>query len=553
MSAKETKESTVKVDKFINDKKRAEASVVFYSAEQEICIRHKSGCLPEILDAVDLALRSSPELNIFVHAKRLVRVHEVQTAPAGIQRHEGAIIIHPLESSHLTELIGRAAIHVKYDMRVTDIETGKKGTWVSCDCPRRVAEAYISRGHWPDLPTLTGFVEAPTLDQTGRLIDKPGYDSASGLYLAFSTEFLSEYKQPKLKANKKDAIKALEDLSQLFDSFPFVSEEDRSAIIASIITSLVRRILPSAPMFAVTAPMPGTGKSILAETSAIISTGRRSSVLSLGHDDAELEKRLGGVLLAGDAAVMLDNIERPLGGDLLCQVTTQPSARIRPLGGSSVISVPTHSLLLATGNNLSIIGDLKRRVVLVRLDAKIERPEQRAFSRNHIQEVLNKRGEIVSAALTLSLAYLSAGAPSAQQHVPFGSFELWDKLVRRPLLWLGYPDPLGGAEALRDNDPDLEAMRALYGAWSGIDRLKGKNTAAEVVNVGLEYMIGGGEALYPELRDSLQLVCSEKPNARRLGNWLRSHRDRIVDGMQLERCGKDGHAKVAKWRIVKCN
>ena len=57
--------------------------------------------------------------------------------------------------------------------------------------------------------------------------------------------------------------------------------------------------------------------------------------------------------------------------------------------------------------------------------------------------------------------------------------------------------------------------------------------------------------LHGELRDALQLVCSEKPNARRLGYWLRAHRDRIVDGLTLKQAGSEGHAKVARWRIVR--
>jgi putative DNA primase/helicase len=562
MSYTDVESATAKVDAFLKGKNvialpvpevsEKTAPVVFYSADGRMGIRHTNGRLPEILDAVGLALSASPNMNVFVHAGRLVRVHEVKNKSVGIHRPDGALVIHPLEASHLTELIGRAAMHVKYDLRSTDDASGKKGAWVNCDCPRRVSESYIARGYWPEIPVLSGFVEAPTIDHTGRLIDKRGYDSESGLYLAISDAVTDTYQSPTNKPSKSEAEKALKYLSELVESFPFVNDEDKSAIIAAIITAMVRRVLPSAPMFAVTAPMPGTGKTLLAETAAIIATGRRSSVLSLGHDDAEAEKRLGGVLLAGDAAILLDNIERPLGGDLLCQVTTQPSVRLRPLGVSSVISVPTHALMLATGNNLAIVGDLKRRVVLIRMDAKTERPEQRAFDRSHIDEVISKRGALISAALTIPMAYMAAGAPAIHGHRPFGSFELWDQMVRRPLLWLGYPDPLGGAEALRESDPDLEAMRALFSAWLEIPSLNKPCTVAEIIKVGMEYMLGGGDSACPELRDALQLVCSEKVNSRRLGIWLRNHRDRIVDGMQLIRAGDDGHAKVAMWRIVKC-
>ena len=119
--------------------------------------------------------------------------------------------------------------------------------------------------------------------------------------------------------------------------------------------------------------------------------------------------------------------------------------------------------------------------------------------------------------------------------------------MRRPLLWLDLPDPLMTSEELREQDPDLEAMRLMFSAWQQVfsDRAV---TVAEVINEGAAV----GQSLNEELRDALQLVCAEKPNSRRLGFWLRSHRERIIDGVQLRQAGTDGHAKVAKWRVIKC-
>jgi putative DNA primase/helicase len=352
-----------------------------------------------------------------------------------------------------------------------------------------------------------------------------------------------------MNIEKRDAHDGADCLLNLIDSFPLVALEDRTAVLASIITALVRRSLPSAPMFCVTAPTPGTGKTMLAETACVIATGRRASVMTLGQDDAETEKRLAGMYLAGVLAVMLDNIERPIGGELLCQANTQPSLSLRPLGSSSVVNVPTHALLLATGNNLAVVGDLKRRVCMIRLDAKTERPELRTFERNHLDEVFARRGELIRAALTIPMAYIAAGCPRIDDLPPLGSFDEWDRLVRRPLVWLGMPDPLKASEYLRDQDPDLANMRALFAAWKGAFADKAV-TVSEIVAAGLERQAMGSELLRPDLFDSLQVICAEKPNARRLGNWLRIHRDRIVDGMRLDQAGMDGKAKVAKWRIV---
>jgi putative DNA primase/helicase len=133
---------------------------------------------------------------------------------------------------------------------------------------------------------------------------------------------------------------------------------------------------------------------------------------------------------------------------------------------------------------------------------------------------------------------------------PLGGFEQWDRMVRRPLVWLGLPDPLKASDSLREQDPDLEGMRLLLAAWR--DAFQGDpTTAAKVVEGGM--IAGSLETMKREpLYDALQMVCNEKPNARRLGYWLRRHQDRIVDGMQVKQAGSDGHAKVARWIVLNC-
>lgn len=514
-----------------------------FNGDGQRVIRHDPGKLPEILDECEQAL-AEIDCNLFVQSGRLVRIYPAKEGLTfGVNRPRGAITLHPVDGAHLVELLTKAAIHQRFDARADKYKP--------CDCPRRVADAFLSRGNWPHLNELAGFVETTTITPEGRVIDQPGYDEETGLFAAFELNVRST--SPKAKPSRADADKAKAVLLDLMHEFPNVDAVDTSAMLAGIITSLVRRILPAAPMVAITAPTPGTGKTLIAETFAIIATGRRASVLSLGHDDAEAEKRLAGVLMAGDACILLDNVERPLRGDLLCQVCTQQFVRLRPLGTSTPVSIPTHALLAATGNNLSIVGDLKRRVVLIRLDAGVERPEQRKFERDHLEYVFERRGELIRAALTISLGYLAAGAPAMDDLHPLGGFELWDRLVRRPLVWLGLPDPLKAAEGLRQQDPDLEAMRMLFESWLVVFP-NGEATAAEVVSASL-HGLGSGDLFTrtnPDLYDAAQMVCAEKINSRRLAYWLRSHRDRIIDDMRLEQCGTDGHAKIARWKVVKC-
>jgi hypothetical protein len=61
----------------------------------------------------------------------------------------------------------------------------------------------------------------------------------------------------------EDAAAALERIKDVLDDFPFVDDSAKSVAIAAILTTVVRRSLPSAPMFIFDAPSPRSGKTLL--------------------------------------------------------------------------------------------------------------------------------------------------------------------------------------------------------------------------------------------------------------------------------------------------
>ena len=84
---------------------------------------------------------------------------------------------------------------------------------------------------------------------------------------------------------------------------------------------LDRRSMTAAPLHAFTAPAVGTGKSLLVDIVALLAMRRKMPVISQGArgNEEELEKRLAAALLAGDAAISLDNCEHALQSSFLCQ------------------------------------------------------------------------------------------------------------------------------------------------------------------------------------------------------------------------------------------
>ena len=91
------------------------------------------------------------------------------------------------------------------------------------------------------------------------------------------------------------------------------------------------------------------------------------------------EKRLGAAVLAGDVVISIDNCEHELQSVFLCQALTQQKLNIRVLGSSRNVETPVTATMFATGNNLTIAGDLTRRALLGALDARCEHPERRCY------------------------------------------------------------------------------------------------------------------------------------------------------------------------------
>ncbi|MGB7976301.1 MAG: hypothetical protein WCF81_18585 [Roseiarcus sp.] len=216
-------------------------------------------------------------------------------------------------------------------------------------------------------------------------------------------------------------------------------------------TALIRRSLSTAPFHAFSAPIRGSGKSKLVDIASVIATGEEAPVLSAGGDDVELEKRLVASLLTGSPIISIDNCSRPIGGDLLCQMLTQPMVRPRILGKSETPTCPTGAFVAGTGQNFTAIGDMERRTIVCKIDPKMETPETREFPFEPVALAKKSRPQLVVAVLTILRAYHVAGRPD--QPKALGSFEEWSNLVRGALLWLDCADPVSTMEEVRMADP----------------------------------------------------------------------------------------------------
>jgi putative DNA primase/helicase len=110
--------------------------------------------------------------------------------------------------------------------------------------------------------------------------------------------------------------------------------------------------------------------------------------VAIGGGSKEFEKALGAAVIDGRALLSLDNMEQPIQGQLLCQVLSQQRAEVRVLGPSKITRPSTSVAIFTTGNNLEVKGDMTRRILICKLDARKEHPEHRTFDGDLIAEIM---------------------------------------------------------------------------------------------------------------------------------------------------------------------
>lgn len=494
-----------------------------------------NGEMPEAIEDAERFLINAG-VDVYQHGTRLVRVGRWEQTLEGMVRPSGSGVLIDITPLWLANALTRRIRFERFDART---QANKR-----IDCPTKLASTLLDMmGEW-SFPGLTGFSDSPTLDLQGRLITDPGYDPPSGLFLSSPPTI-----EPIMTTDRYLAERAGEILSESVSTFPFVTPGDLSACLALIMTALLRRVLPAAPLGAVTASTPATGKSKLVDVVAAIATGRHCPVTGLGSTAEELEKRIDSLLLKGDLLASFDNVDRPVKSDVLCQVTTQAEKSIRVMGLSKIVDAPTNVFLLMTGNNLTLVGDLVRRCLVVHLDAGCERPELRKFDRDAVAYVLTRRREFIRAALLISKAYLDAGCPEVDA-LPFGSFEVWDRMVRRPLMWAGLADPLKPAEAMRDQDHELAGLREFLREWQAELHLPlSAAELSEAIRAKVPQMGGEWVPKYPGLQDSAIQIMGDlsKWGPRELGYRLRSMTGRMFDGLKITRLNKSSSG--VRWQV----
>jgi putative DNA primase/helicase len=113
------------------------------------------------------------DLEVFQFGDLIVTIGPASMKLSGGQHGEGLRAI-GLNAAAMVERFTATCDFQKWSVRDEE--------WWSVDCPKALAEIYLSRqGRWT-LPALIAIATAPVLLPDGRIVERRGYDAATGVF-----------------------------------------------------------------------------------------------------------------------------------------------------------------------------------------------------------------------------------------------------------------------------------------------------------------------------------------------------------------------------------
>jgi hypothetical protein len=344
----------------------------------------------------------------------------------------------------------------------------RDGAWVDVEVSpsqTQLAEVLAPRC-WPGLPALRGMIGAPVLRPDGTLLQRPGYDEDTGLFLAATVNLpaVPDRPTPEQVATARRFL-----LDRFLRDFPWRSPADRANYVALLATPILRPFTRClSPFGIVDATMPASGKTILTACLGML-CGQR--VLTWTDSDDELRKAITSVLADQAGVIVFDNLPEGtvIDSAVLARLVTERTWTDRRLGTNAAVSAPNDRVWLATGNNLRVGGDMASRTVWIRLDPDTPYPEARTgFSIPHLDTWIlhpDNQATVLWHLLVLVLDWTAHDAPISPNVPAMRQFTRWAQYLGGLLDHHRIHGFLTNTTAAHDLDDDAAEWRAFLLRW----------------------------------------------------------------------------------------
>lgn len=398
----------------------------------------------------------------------------------------------------------------------------------------------------PNLRQLHGVTHTPILRADGTVLAEPGYDEATGL-LYLPTDGLVVPTIPD-RPTEQQVASAVALILQPVADFPFISARHRANWVAAMITPLLRAVAPPPyPWFVVSAPQPGSGKTLLAKVIGIVHG--LVTRPELPADKEEQRKVISTVLSDTTAPIVLfDNLAGVVRSSVMEALLTSASITDRQLGSQRSMTMSNDRLWMATGNNVKIGGDLARRTYDVTIDPKTPDPYMRtAFTIRDLEGWMEQhRGAYLAALLTVARAWSVAGAKTID--VRSDSYARWDGVMRGLLTFAQLGSEFGqdresASAGVSEDDADWADFLAEVHRVFRAESFQAKDVIARVGNAPNDVQ---PETLPGDLAEKYSRVAhgSTAGVAKSLGRWFSNREGRYANGYTVKAVMDNG--KTAK-------
>jgi len=288
--------------------------------------------------------------------------------------------------------------------------------------------------------------------------------------------------------------------------------------------------------------------------------GEMSTRPPLAEGEEERRKAIFTALRGGTSILFWDNLQGEINSQALAVALTASIFTDRILGRSEEWAVPVQASIVFTGNNPSFSKELRRRLSLCRLDAKVAHPESRdGFRHADLQAwVLENRGDLIWAFLTLATHWIASGQPEPKTP-PLASYPSWTRVIGGILECAGF-------EGFQENRDDInqfadagdeEEITIFLQQWwdDARERQIGKNLTDRLVGGkdGLIAMCGAYDITMP-VPLKRQPGSDYDYDAAAFGRYLKRFNGRVfelVNGKQVEvRQNPQRSKRGAQWSRV---
>jgi hypothetical protein len=506
----------------------------------------ETGTAPATIRALREAIDGGLIPDTYVTGGRVVHVEEVSGTVGASAGDEDSPL--PVTASQVgpPTLAGLLAAHTfTYRSRTRKNDDGNDDTFSEeVTPPNPVLAAALALKTWPRLRPLHGIVGAPVLRPDGSLLQAPGYDETTGLYLASKVPLDAVPAEPN-GAQVTAARRLL--LEDFMGDFPWVSPADKANYIGLLVTPILRSYLRTLiPFGVVTSTMPGSGKTILTCGLGML-YGQR--VLTWTRSDEELRKSITSVLADPVGTIIFDNLAEGtvIDSPVLARLITDRTWADRLLGKNATAAFQNDRVWAATGNNLRLGGDMRTRSVLVGLNPNMPRPEERTgFAIPNLDQWIlqpSNQRRILWNLLVLVADWTRQGAPR-QPGLTMRQFTTWAEAVGGFLVCHGIPGFLANVETVRDIDDEDAAWAAFLGQWRKIHG--DQRLTSNALRLSADTPHGGLDPWDGLFVDDAR---GRMPSTKSLGKMLTGQIDRFHGSYVLRSSKTGGHDNVRTWWV----